>query len=184
MQLKRSDPEFNMGVDVMRPAFNLEPHYRVTLLTIEEWTRRPGTPPVVRVLVWSSDGSRMMEGTKAGVCGRSLRRRLSISVGKHATVFLTVVYAILARVYEIQMNTRPEKYVGICTDSQAALKALQSAKTTSLLVQQCHKALNDISTQHTVMPFGFLDILWYKEMKLPTSSQEMVLFQSMLDLRI
>jgi hypothetical protein len=184
MRLKRLDSKFNMGVDVMRPAFNLEPHYRVTLFTREERTRGPGTPPVVRGLVWFTDGSRTTEGIKAGVCGQSLGRRLSISIGKHATVFQIVVYAILTCVYEIQMNARPEKFVSICSDSQAALKALQSAKTTSLLVQQCQKALNDISTEHTVGPFGFLDILGYQEMKLPASSQEMVLFQSILDLKI
>jgi hypothetical protein len=116
--------------------------------------------------------------------GKSLGRRLIISIGKHATVFQTVVYAILACVYEIQMNARPEKYGSICSDSQAALKALQSAKTTSLLVRQCQKALNDISTQQTVGPFGFLDLLGYQEIKLPASSQEMVLFLSILDLRI
>jgi hypothetical protein len=44
--------------------------------------------------------------------------------------------AILACVYEIQMNVRPEKYISMCSDSQATLKALQSAKTTSPLVQQ------------------------------------------------
>ena len=168
----------------MRPAFNLEPHYRVTMLTREEWTRGPGTPPVVRGFVWFTNESRTMEGTQSGVCGHSLGRRLSISVGKHATVFQTVVYTILACVYEIQMNARPKKYVSICSDSQVTLKALQSAKTTSLLVQQCQEALNDISTQHTVGPFGFLDILGCEEMKLPTNSQEMILFQSMLDLRI
>jgi len=146
MWLKRSDPKFNMGVDVVRLTFNLEPHYRVTMLTREERTRGPGTPPVVRGFVWFTDGSRTMEGTQVGVCGHSLGRRLSISVGNHATVFQTVFYAILACVYEIQMNARPEKYVSICSDSQTTLKALQSAKTTSLLVQQCQKALNDIST--------------------------------------
>jgi len=36
------------------------------------------------------------------------------------------------------------------SDSQAALKALQALITTSPLVQQCLKALNDISTQHAV----------------------------------
>jgi hypothetical protein len=36
------------------------------------------------------------------------------------------------------------------SDSQAALKALQAIRTTSPLVQQCQKALNDISTQHAV----------------------------------
>ena len=43
-----------------------------------------------------------------------------------------------------------EKYVTICSDSQEALKALQAFKTTSPLVQQCQKALDDISTQHAV----------------------------------
>jgi len=47
------------------------------------------------------------------------------------------------------MNVRPEKHVSICSDSQAALKAIQTAKTPPL-VQQCQKVLNDISTQHTV----------------------------------
>ena len=51
---------------------------------------------------------------------------------------------------EIQSNVRPEKYVSICSDSQAALKALQAAKTTSPLVQQCQKVLDGISTWHTV----------------------------------
>jgi len=50
MQLQRSDPIFSMEVNVMRPVFNLEPKYRVTLWTREEWTRGPGTP-VVKGLV-------------------------------------------------------------------------------------------------------------------------------------
>jgi hypothetical protein len=37
-----------MEVDVMRPAFNIEPTYRVTMLAREEWTRGPGTSPVER----------------------------------------------------------------------------------------------------------------------------------------
>jgi hypothetical protein len=64
-----------------------------------------------------------------------------------------ICYTILACPYEIQTNTRPEKYNSIYYESQAALKALQSAKIMSPLVQQCQKALNDISTQHTVELF-------------------------------
>jgi len=49
------------------------------------------------------------------------------------------------------MNVGPEKYVNICPDSQAALKALQAAKTTSPLVQKCQKVLNGICNwRHTV----------------------------------
>jgi hypothetical protein len=122
-RLHKSDPIFNMRVDIMKPVFNLEPKYRVTMLTREEWTSGPGTPAVKR-LVWFMDGSRTAEGTGAGVYGQSVNRRLSVSLSKHATVFQAEVYAILACVQETDTQDRPEKYVSICSDSQAALKAL------------------------------------------------------------
>jgi len=92
----------------------------------------------------------MKEGTGAGICGQSVGKRLSFSLGRYATVFQAEIYAILACVYEIQFQSRPEKYVSICSDSKAALKALQAVRTTSPLVLQCQKALNDISTRHAV----------------------------------
>jgi ribonuclease HI len=94
-------------------------------------------------------GSRTAEGPGAGVCGQSVNRRLSICLGKHATVFQAEVYAIIACVHETEIQDRPEKYVRICSDSQVALKALQAAKT-SPLVRQCQQALNDISTWHAM----------------------------------
>jgi hypothetical protein len=75
-------------------------------------------------------------GAGDGVYEQSLGRRLSISLAKYATVFQAEIYAILACVYEIQANVRSEKYISICYDSEAALKALQAAKTTSPLVWQ------------------------------------------------
>ena len=150
MQLQKMDPVFNMGVSAMRPAFNSEPRYRVTMLTTEEWTKGPGTPPAVKGLVWYTDGSRLWRGTGARVYGKSLGRRLSICLGKYATVFQAEIHAILACAYEICMDVRPEKYVSICCDTQVALIALHVGKTTSPLVKQCQKALNDISTQHSV----------------------------------
>jgi ribonuclease HI len=67
--------------------------------------------------------------------------------------FQAEVYAILGCVYGIQMNVSPEKYVSICSDSHAALNALQVAKTTSPLVRKCQKSFNDISPGHTVGPY-------------------------------
>jgi ribonuclease HI len=78
-----------------------------------------------------------VEGTGAGVYGQSANRGLSNPLGKHATVFQAELHAILACVSEIETQDRQEKYVSICSDSQAALKALQGAKTMSPLVQQC-----------------------------------------------
>jgi len=65
-------------------------------------------------------------------------------------LFSWLIYVILAYAYEIHMDVRPEKYVSIWSDSQGALEALEAAKITSLLVQQCQKALNDILTKHSV----------------------------------
>ena len=118
----------------MKPVFNLEPKYGVTLLTEEEWTRGPRAPPTAKGLVWYTDGSTTAGGgTGTGVYGQSVNRRLSIPLGKHATVFQAEVYAILACVGETATQDRPEKYVSICSDSQVALKALQAAKTSSLV---------------------------------------------------
>ena len=164
MRLQQSDPISNMGVYVMRPAFNFEPKCTVTMLTMEDWTRGTGTPPVVKGLVWFTDGSRM-EGTGAGVYGQSVGRRLSFSLGRYATVFQAEIYAILECAHEIQFQDRPENHVSSCSDSQVALKALQAVKTTSPLVQQCQKALNDISTRNAVGLYwaccgAVLGILW------------------------
>jgi hypothetical protein len=117
-----------MGVDVMKPVFNLDPKYRVTMLTREERTRGPGNP-AVKGLVWFRDGSRTVEGTGAGVCGQSLDRKLSNSLGKHATVFQAKVHATIACVHETETHDRPEKNVSICSDSQASPKALQVGTT-------------------------------------------------------
>jgi len=90
MWLQQSDLIFNMGVDVARPEFNLELKYRVSMLTREDWTKGTGAPAVK---------------------GQSVGRRLSFSLGRYVTVFQTEIYAILACVYEIQFQNRPEKYL-------------------------------------------------------------------------
>ena len=129
MMLQQSDPIFNMGVDVMRPVFSLEPQYRVITLIMEDWTKETGAPPAVKGLIWFTDGSRMREGPGGGVYGQSVWRWLSFSLGRYATVFQAEIFAILACVYEIQSQNRSEKYVSICSDSQAALKALKVIRT-------------------------------------------------------
>ena len=134
----------------MRPAFNFEHKYSVTMLTREEWTEDLGLNLQLRdssviqmdSIGWGKGGGR------GRVCGQSLGRRFSICVGKYATFFQAELYATLA--YEIQTNYRTEEQATICSDSLVALKALHVAKITSPLVQQCQKAVNDISNRHVV----------------------------------
>ena len=80
----------------MRPGFNFEPKYGVTMLAREDWTKGTGSPPAVKGLVWFTDDSKMREANGAGVYGQSIGRRLSFSVGRYVTDFQAEIYAILA----------------------------------------------------------------------------------------
>jgi len=53
----------------MKLVFNLEPKYRVTMLTRQDWTRGLRTPPMVKGLIWFTDGSRSAVGTGQGSMG-------------------------------------------------------------------------------------------------------------------
>jgi len=61
-----------------------------------------------------------------------------------------ILISILACAHEVQSQNRPERYASICSDILAALKALKAVKTTSSMVYQCQRALNDISIRHVV----------------------------------
>jgi hypothetical protein len=50
----------------MRPAYNFEPKYRVDMLAREEWTKGPGSLPVVKGRVRYTDGSRTQGGGGQG----------------------------------------------------------------------------------------------------------------------
>jgi hypothetical protein len=107
-----------MGVDFMRPAFNLEPKYRGTLLTREDWMKGTSVPPAAEGLVWFTDGSGMGGGARDGVYRQSVGRRLSFSLGKYVTVFQAETFAVLACAYEIQDQYRSQRYVSICSVKQ------------------------------------------------------------------
>ena len=94
---------------------------------------------MVQQFAWFKDVSRIVNRNGTGFCRQSVDIKLSIFLGKHAIVFHAEIYAILAFVHETG-------YVSICSDSQAALTALQAAKTKSPLVRRCQKTLIDIST--------------------------------------
>ena len=92
-RLRKSDLIFNTGVDIIRPAGNLESKYRVTMLTTEEWTKAPGTSPAVKGLVWYIECNRKRRETH--VYGQYSGRRLNTSYAK-MLLFSRPRYVILA----------------------------------------------------------------------------------------
>jgi len=71
-------------------------------------------------------------------------------IGEFATVFQTEIYAILQCAYENIRRAYKNKRILICSDSQAAFKALSGPKVTSRLVAECLDALFVLASLHEV----------------------------------
>jgi ribonuclease HI len=95
-------------------------------------------------LVWYTDGSSTKERTGAGVHGLRPER-----LGRHATVFQPEVYAII---YYVLENIKRSYYnrIFIFSDSQAALKALNSFLIKSKLVWNCFQLLLELAEHNKV----------------------------------
>ncbi|KAJ8911710.1 hypothetical protein NQ315_013172 [Exocentrus adspersus] len=74
----------------------------------------------------------------------------SYSLGSYATVFQMEVFAILMVTQREDVKNCTEERIFICSDSQAALRAISSPRTRSMLVQECGDALESLARQKEV----------------------------------
>ena len=145
-----------MSSDHMTPRYSFEKTYGITLPTREDWqhqelwldANKPGG------LVWFTDGSKTSVGTGAGIFGWSPRSELSFALGEHATVFQAEVYAITACISENIKKAYENKHIYIYTDSQAALRALDSPRITSRLVWDCKMTIKTVKRTGLIL-YGF-----------------------------
>jgi hypothetical protein len=86
----------------------------------------------------------------AGVCGVRHRKRLPFSLGVHAIVFQAESFVILAHTKECIGRAYTGVCIYICSDSQAALQALEALRVTSKLVWECQQALCALSSWNKV----------------------------------
>lgn len=96
--------------------------------------------------VYYTDGSKTDEGVGIGVTGPEIN--YSESLGQSTTIFHAEVYAIMvcAR-YCLDCVDLSSRSIAICSDSQAALKALDASDCKSRLVLQCLETLEELSTR-------------------------------------
>jgi hypothetical protein len=80
-----------------------------------------------------------MKGTGAGVYGYGTRKKLSFSLGQYTIVFQVEVCAIKACAMEIMDGGHRNIY--IVSESQGAIRALNSCQSNSEMVWDCHKSL-------------------------------------------
>jgi ribonuclease HI len=93
-------------------------------------------------LMWYMDGSRKKEDTGAGIPGVRPEIDIKISLVRHATIFQAEVCAIIYCLLENIKRSYCNKRIFIFSDSQAALKALNSFLIKSKLVWNCFQLLD------------------------------------------
>ena len=98
--------------------------------------------------VWYTDGSKTSSGTGGGVFGG--KPGLDFSLGAFTTVFQAEVFAIMAAVRKSITRGYNGRTITIFTDSQAALKALETVTVKSKLVLECLQCLSELATHNSV----------------------------------
>ncbi|KAM8716280.1 hypothetical protein ACLKA7_003204 [Drosophila subpalustris] len=127
--------------------------------------------------VWYTDGSKLENGdTGAGVYGPRFRR--SIAMGKTPSIFQAEIHAIEVCAIECIRRRMQGATIFILSDSQAALKALESFKITSKLVDNClhsvhwsrkHQNMFYVNAQHSA---GVGYKYWERREKVNTTQQD------------
>ncbi|XP_076248127.1 uncharacterized protein LOC143187811 [Calliopsis andreniformis] len=95
--------------------------------------------------IWYTDGSK-----KEGVTGTAWTNedgtdKKVLKLGKLATVFQAEVMAIQDCAEMLMERDTRQKRIAICSDSQAALKALSKPAHKSISIMECKKRLNDLT---------------------------------------
>lgn len=90
-----------------------------------------------------------MDSSRAGVYNKALNIELSVKLGAKASVFQAEVFAI-SQCAELAMNAGLNHKI-ICSDSQAALKALNSFQRNSMYINCSLIAANSFDVNNDVL---------------------------------
>jgi len=145
-------PLSQMRSDKILPQYIFDKNYTVSIPSKDDWGNHNVELP--DDIVCFTDGSKHRGKNQSGasVYNQTTKQEQVLPLGKHCTVFQAEVYAILACINSLHIEY--ETSIAVCSDSQAALKALNSARTTSKLVVETMKELKRLSL------FNSVRLLW------------------------
>lgn len=153
--LIQNDVESNsvlaMRSDLMITEYCFDHSFEIQIGTRQDWSSKQIPKRLQNHLIWFTDGSRDGTHSGAGVYSTSPRTELSFSLGRYTTVFQAEIYAIQACAQKSLEKGYKDKNLLILSDSQAALKALDSHQYNSKLVWDCLQTLQTLSQRNSVV---------------------------------
>jgi hypothetical protein len=124
------EPILQRGTDKMIPRYAFHKPSTVRLPDRSEWDR--GSIPLGRKgLIWYMNGSKINEGTGAGVYGHGMRQRYSFNLGRYVMVFQAKVYAIKPCTNQNIKRGYHNRNIYILSDSQGAINPSRSPLITT-----------------------------------------------------
>ncbi|KAI5739072.1 hypothetical protein M8J77_014598 [Diaphorina citri] len=133
----------------MAPKNNFDYIFQVLVRPRSDWEGQGSQKILNAGIKYFTDGSRMNEGTGAGLCGPGFCRQ-SAGLGTLTTVYQAELFAILmgAR-HTLDLGWRGRQ-ITFFSDSQAALNTLKSPKVSSKLAWECIENLSELAIQNKV----------------------------------
>ena len=147
--LSEQYPLFLAPKDDLIPTVSFGRKFDVRFPLREQWSN-PECMQGGLTDIFFTDGSKTEIGSGAGWYLND-SNKYHYAMGGMATVFQTEVFAILKVAEWIIERRWSGKQIGVFSDSQAALKALENAKQTSKIVQECKKKLNSVARQNRLV---------------------------------
>ena len=139
-------PNILMTKDYSQRSFNFDLVNSIDIKIPDrtDWNNGSVVPSDCNV-VWYSDGSVIDGHAGAGVFCSSLGIESSFSLGKFCTIFQAEVFALIkCAELSLERNVSNSK-IFICSDSQAAIKAIANPMSESKLITECKNKLLELS---------------------------------------
>ena len=97
-----------------------------------------------------TDGSKFERGTRAGFYCEELNIEHSLHLEDHATIFQAEVSAIARGAQELRLSNLTGERIAICSDSQAALKALERVANKYRVVSEYKHMLKELNRANNI----------------------------------
>jgi ribonuclease HI len=121
--------------------------YEVVIASRDDWSEET---ELRGDIVFYTDGSRQNGKTGVGIYSENPVTAMSISIGNLTSVFQAELYGILNCASICIENNYINKNIDICSDSQAALRALSGNKLKSGLLIECRTKLQKVAINNSL----------------------------------
>ena len=136
------------NTDYTIPRLNFEKNFLVTIPSRSRWEDDAFLED--ESIHFYTDGSKTKDGVGAGVFSDRLNLKLSFRLPNHCSVFQAEIMAIKEALSWLKKNVISARDIRIFSDSQAAIKSLESTSINSLVALDCRSSLVEMAEQFNI----------------------------------